>query len=257
MARLAVIGGSGFSVLPGLDIERSEQVETRYGETSAPVTWGRLAGYPVLFLPRHGETHRIPPHRVNYRANIRALADSGADQVVGLGAVGGITARCAPGVLCVPDQIIDYTHGRLSSFYQGEAEDDALDHVDFTDPYCESLRTELVAASARAGSAALDAGCYAATQGPRLESAAEIRRLERDGCDLVGMTGMPEAALARELGLCYASLCFVVNWAAGRGDGPVSMTEINRNLEHSSVSVAAVLRALAASRAEQSEPTVR
>lgn len=230
MARLAIIGGSGFNALSSLEVERRDVVETPYGATSAPVTWGRLGGCPVLFLPRHGETHQIPPHRINYRANLRALADAGARQVIGLGAVGGIAADCPPGQLCLPDQIIDYTHGRHASFYQGEAGDPPLDHVDFTQPYCADLRAELLKASERAGLVMRTQGCYGATQGPRLESAAEIRRMARDGCDLVGMTGMPEAALARELTLCYAALCFVVNWAPGLTDGPVTMAEIKTQL---------------------------
>lgn len=248
MARLAVIGGSGFCALPGLEVERREQVKTPYGETSAPLTWGSLSGYPLLFLPRHGDAHNIPPHRVNYRANIRALADAGAEHIIGFGAVGGIAADCGPRVLCVPDQLIDYTSARLGSFYQGEAGDPALDHIDFTEPYCAKLRAELVTSAALAELAVRPHGCYAATQGPRLETSAEIRRLAGDGCDLVGMTGMPEAALARELGLCYAALCFVVNWAAGCSDGPVTMTEIKTNLSLCSTSIAHWMLTLARQR---------
>ncbi|EIC20154.1 S-methyl-5'-thioinosine phosphorylase [Thiorhodovibrio frisius] len=248
MARLAVIGGSGFSSLPGLDVERRQQVDTAYGETSAPLTWGRLDGCPLLFLPRHGDVHGIPPHRINYRANIRALADAGAEHVIGLGAVGGIAADCGPGVLCVPDQLIDYTSARLGSFYQGDPGDPALDHIDFTEPYCAKLRAELIESAELAGLSVRAKGCYGATQGPRLETAAEIRRMERDGCDLVGMTGMPEAALARELGLCYAALCFVVNRAPGCSDGPVTMAEINANLGLCSVSVGGLLQTLARQR---------
>lgn len=230
MTRLAVIGGSGFCALPGFEIERRAEVTTPYGAASAAVTWGRFAGYPVLFLPRHGDDHAIPPHRINYRANLRALAEAGATEIIGLGAVGGIAPDCEPGVLCVPDQIIDYTSARIGSFYQGEPGDPALDHVDFTEPYCASLRAELIASAARAGLPMRDQGCHGVTEGPRLETAAEIRRMQRDGCDLVGMTGMPEAALARELDLCYASLCFVVNRAAGLTTGPVTMAEIKANI---------------------------
>ncbi|WPL16240.1 S-methyl-5'-thioinosine phosphorylase [Thiorhodovibrio winogradskyi] len=248
MARLAVIGGSGFCALPGLEVERREQVSTAYGETSAPLIWGRLAGCPLLFLPRHGEVHGIPPHRINYRANIRALADAGAEQIIGLGAVGGIAVDCGPGLLCVPDQIIDYTSARLGSFYQGEPGDPALDHIDFTKPYCEELRAELISSAGLAGLSVRAQGCYGATQGPRLETAAEIRRMARDGCDLVGMTGMPEAALASELGLCYAALCFVVNRAPGCSDGPVTMAEITTNLGLCSASVERLLQILARQR---------
>jgi 5'-methylthioadenosine phosphorylase/5'-methylthioinosine phosphorylase len=249
MTRLAIIGGSGFSALPGLEVERRAPVRTAYGETSAPLTWGRLDGYPLLFLPRHGDAHGIPPHRINYRANIRALADAGASDIIGLGAVGGIAADCAPGVLCVPDQIIDYTSGRLGSFYQGEPDDPPLDHIDFTEPYCPTLRAELLGSAEQAGLRARSHGCYGATQGPRLETAAEIRRMKQDGCDLVGMTGMPEAALARELGLSYAALCFVVNPAPGCAPGPVTMAEINANLRLCSGAVERLLQRLAGQRA--------
>ncbi|MBK5967842.1 MULTISPECIES: S-methyl-5'-thioinosine phosphorylase [Thiorhodovibrio] len=245
MTRLAVIGGSGFSALPGLEVERREPVPTPYGETSAPLTWGRLGDCPLLFLPRHGDAHGIPPHQINYRANIRALADAGASHIVGLGAVGGIAADCAPGVLCVPDQIIDYTWARLGSFYQGEPGDPPLDHIDFTEPYCTELRAALLASAEAVGQSVRAQGCYGATQGPRLETAAEIRRMARDGCDLVGMTGMPEAALARELGLCYAALCFVVNPAPGCSDGPVTMDEINANLGLCAAAVEGLLQTLA------------
>ncbi|MBK1650091.1 S-methyl-5'-thioinosine phosphorylase [Rhabdochromatium marinum] len=255
MARLAVIGGSGFSTLPGLEVERREPVKTAYGETSAPLTWGRLDGCPLLFLPRHGDAHGIPPHRINYRANIRALADAGAKAVIGLGAVGGIAADCQPGVLCVPDQLIDYTSARLGSFYQGEASDPPLDHIDFTEPYCADLRTELLASAVQAQLPLRAQGCYGATQGPRLETAAEIRRMERDGCDLVGMTGMPEAALARELDLCYAALCFVVNPAPGCGEGPVTMAEINANLSLCSATVERLLQTLTRQRRLRDQAT--
>ncbi len=248
MACLAVIGGSGFCALPGLEIERRELLGTPYGETSAPLALGRFSGYSLLFLPRHGDVHGIPPHRINYRANIRALADAGARHIIGLCAVGGIAADCDSGVLCVPDQIIDYTTGRLGSYYQGEPGDPALDHIDFTEPYCAQLREELISSAALAGLAVRARGCYGATQGPRLETAAEIRRLERDGCDLVGMTGMPEAALARELGLSYAALCFVVNRAPGCSDGPVTMAEIRTNIERCSVSIGRLMETLARQR---------
>ncbi|AHF03810.1 5'-methylthioadenosine phosphorylase [Marichromatium purpuratum 984] len=243
MTVLAIIGGSGFSELPALQAREARRVETPYGETSAPVARGRLGETEVLFLPRHGAGHRLPPHRVNYRANVWALRECGAERVVALAAVGGITERYGPAVLGVPDQVIDYTHGREHTFFTGD--DHGVDHVDMTEPYCPSLRGELLGACARLGHAVVDGGTYAATQGPRLETTAEVARLERDGCDLVGMTGMPEAALARELGLCYATLAFVVNWAAGKGEGEITMAEIERNLEVCSGRIVEILTELA------------
>ncbi len=225
---LGIIGGSGLTRLDALKVDRQEIVNTPYGEPSAPLTFGHFDGGPVVFVPRHGAAHTIPPHRVNYRANLWALKRAGVARVVGMAAVGGVTARMAPGVLCIPDQVIDYTWGREHTLFETDLS--AVTHIDFTDPYCEDLRRALAATAADAGVALTDGGTYGATQGPRLESAAEIARLERDGCDMVGMTGMPEASLARELGLCYACLALSVNWAAGKGDGPITMAEIERNL---------------------------
>jgi 5'-deoxy-5'-methylthioadenosine phosphorylase len=225
---IGIIGGSGLTRLDALQVERQEIVMTPYGDPSAPLTFGRFDGMPVVFLPRHGGAHTIPPHRVNYRANLWALKHAGIDNVIGMAAVGGITALMPPGALGVPDQVIDYTWGREHTLF--EADLTSVTHIDFTEPYCAILREQLLDAARLVGVAVGDGGTYGATQGPRLESAAEIRRLERDGCDMVGMTGMPEASLARELGLCYASLALSVNWAAGKSDGPITMTEIERHL---------------------------
>jgi 5'-deoxy-5'-methylthioadenosine phosphorylase len=227
MQSLGIIGGSGLTRLKALQVERQEIVVTPYGEPSAPLTFGHFDGGPVVFLPRHGGAHTIPPHRVNYRANLWALKSAGVERIIGMAAVGGITLP--PGALCVPDQLIDYTWGREHTLF--EADLSSVTHIDFTEPYCQDLRQDLLDAGTRAGVALADGGTYGATQGPRLESAAEIRRLERDGCDMVGMTGMPEASLARELGLCYASLALSVNWAAGKSEGPITMAEIEQHLE--------------------------
>ena len=243
MRRLAVIGGSGFSAMQGLDVLGDEHPDTPYGPSSAPVMRGLVGGREILFLPRHGNGHRIPPHRINYRANIWALKDCGAERVVALAAVGGISSSFGPRVLAVPDHIIDYTHGREHSFYDGwESE---VVHIDFTRPYCEEMRLALLKAAKDLGLDVVGGGTYGATQGPRLETAAEVLRLERDGCDLVGMTGMPEAALAREAGLCYASLAFVVNWAAGKAAGEIEMNEIKANITACSVGIERILSALA------------
>lgn len=226
MTYLAIIGGSGFTRMPELKVTRREVVRTPFGEPSAPLTYGLFDGQEVAFLPRHGAGHRLPPHRINYRANIWALKTIGARHVVGMAAVGGISM--GPQVICVPDQIIDYTYGREHTFFDGE--DAAVTHIDVTEPYCAKLRDRLLNAGRTAGLDPVDGGTYGVTQGPRLETAAEIRRLESDGCDLVGMTAMPEAALAKEAGLCYATCAVVVNWAAGKSPGPITMEEIEHNL---------------------------
>lgn len=229
MTEIAIIGGSGLTTLAGLEIVRREVARTPYGECSAPMVFGRLGGVEVLFLPRHGPRHTIPPHEVNYRANLWALKEAGINRVIAVGAVGGVTESYqAPGTLSLPKQIIDYTYGREHSYFTGA--DKQVIHTDFTNPYCEELRSVLVQASVRAGMNAVDGGTYGATQGPRFETAAEIRRMENDGVDVVGMTGMPEASLARELGLCYATIAMTVNPAAGKSEDQISIKEIERNL---------------------------
>lgn len=227
----------------GLDVQDRQRPDTPYGPPSAPIVRGLLGGSEFFFLPRHGSGHSIPPHRIDYRANIWALKACGAEHVVALAAVGGIGAAYGPRVLAIPDQIIDYTHGRSHSFFDGKEGEVA--HIDFTRPYCEGLRRSLLDAAVKAGLDLVDGGTYGATQGPRLETAAEVRRLERDGCDLVGMTGMPEAALARELGLCYACCAFVVNWAAGKGEGEICMEEIESNILASRGGIERILTTLA------------
>ncbi len=213
---LAVIGGSGLTQLANLDVSHREVLRTPYGEPSGAVTFGQICGRPVAFLARHGYGHTIPPHEVNYRANIWALSKCGAKAIVSVASVGSIRADLKPGDVVIPHQIIDYTWGRKSTYHEGQ--DSPVVHIDFTEPYDRSLRELLIKAAGIAGVAISDSGVYAATQGPRLETAAEIDRLERDGADLVGMTGMPEAALARELGVPYAAINLVANYAAGRAD---------------------------------------
>jgi len=214
-APLAIIGGSGLAQLAGLDGARRLTVATPYGKPSCALIAGTVAGRKVVFLQRHGDGHTIPPHEINYRANIWALHAAKARNVAAIFTVGGIRADLGPGVLAVPDQIIDYTHGRQSTIVTRSPR--GVTHVDFTHPYCEAMRQRLLDAAKAAGEEVVAGGTYGATQGPRLESAAEINRLERDGADMVGMTGMPEAGLAREVGLCYAAIAVVVNHAAGRG----------------------------------------
>lgn len=212
----AVIGGSQLSSLAILDSARLERVPTPFGDPSGLITIGTVARRDVAFLPRHGDPHVVPPHRINYRANVWALRALGATNIFAVATSGGMRENFAPGTLVLPDQIIDYTHGRAHTFSDGTANEPVL-HVDFTHPFTASLRTRLHDAAARVDVPCADGGCYACFNGPRLETAAEIRALIRDGCDLVGQTLMPEASLAREAGLGYAALCPIVNHAAGLG----------------------------------------
>jgi 5'-methylthioinosine phosphorylase len=244
---LAVIGGTGLYKLAELQDVETHQPVTHYGALSGPVRVGTLDGHRVAFLARHGEGHSLPPHRINYRANLAALQALGAKRVLALNTVGGITERFGPRVLGCPDQLIDYTWGRVSTICE-EPGTEVL-HVDFGEPYTRALRQAVLAAAAKAGVALVDGGCYGATQGPRLETRAEIVRMRRDGCDLVGMTGMPEAALAREMGLDYACLAIVANWAAGAGpdlDEVITLQDVLDNVATASAGLPALLCALLA-----------
>lgn len=234
----AVIIGSGCQDL--LDPDAARMVETVYGAPSGPIQSLRLGGVDVAAIARHGMQHTIPPHRINYRANIAALASVGITTVIGLNTVGVASSICTPGEIGVPDQIIDYTWGREHTFFSGgEA---GVEHIEFTEPFAEPLRKELLNAAEAAGVACYDGGVYAATQGPRLETAAEVDRLERDGADYLGMTAMPEAALAAEVGIDYACLCLVVNMAAGRGDRPIH-DDLEASTQHAREKGFAVLEA--------------
>lgn len=211
---LAIIGGSGLTTLSNLDVSRREVVRTPYGEPSGALVFGEICGQPAVFLPRHGYGHTIPPHMVNYRANLWALHHHQVRGIISVASVGGIRADLQPGDLVLPHQIIDYTWGRKSTFFDGVAT--PVTHVDFTEPYDARLRAGIEQASRDLGVPLKVGAVYAATQGPRLETAAEVDRLERDGADVVGMTGMPEAVLARELEIPYAALNVIANHAAGR-----------------------------------------
>jgi len=237
-----VIGGTGVYALGALADVETVEPQTPYGTPSGPIRIGTLAGKRVAFLARHGEGHSLPPHKINYRANLAALRAAGATRVLALNTVGGIGAACGPRVLACPDQLIDYTWGRIATLCE-EPGSEVL-HVDFGDPYTPALRRQVVAAAAQAGVALVDGGCYGATQGPRLETRAEIARMRRDGCDLVGMTGMPEAGLARELGLDYACLCIVANWAAGAGPDVEEVITLQDVLDNVAVAMAGVPRIL-------------
>ena len=240
---LAVIGGSGLYEFPGLKNTARRTVDTPYGNPSGDVVLGDFAGMRVMFLARHGESHSVPPHRVNYRANVWALRALGARRVIGVNAVGGIRGDMGPRVIVVPDQLIDYSHGRVTSYCDVEGAE--VRHIDFSEPYTDSLRRQLLAAARVAGVNVLAGGCYGVTQGPRLETRAEIARMQRDGCDLVGMTGMPEAVLARELELEYACLALVANFAAGCGDeAEISIEQIFAHLAAATAEVPRILAAM-------------
>lgn len=240
MALVGLIGGSGLDRWG--EPLRSVTTNTPFGPPSGPVQVFAAWGHELLFLPRHGPDHAIAPHRVNYRANIHALFEHGAGAVVAINAVGGVDPGLAPGAIVVPDQLIDYTWGREHSFRDGEA--GPLDHVEFAAPFDDDWRTRLLAAGKSAGVALTDGGCLGVTQGPRLETAAEVRRLARDGCTLVGMTTMPEAALAREAGLPYACLAVVANLGAGLDAEPISLEAIHQVLDEAMDRVRRVLDAL-------------
>ncbi|MFO7553155.1 MAG: S-methyl-5'-thioinosine phosphorylase [Haliea sp.] len=242
MSTIGIIGGTGIERLQGLSVVREHAAGTQFGAPSGPVQEGLLGGQPLYFLHRHGGPRSIPPHHINYRANISLLHRLGVSRVVAINAVGGISPDMQPGRLVIPDQLIDYTWGREHSFDDGSS--GSLQHIDFTEPYDRELRLALVEAAERAGIAHEPFGVHGVTQGPRLETAAEVRRLARDGCDVVGMTGMPEAALARELGMAYACVCMVVNPAAGLGDLPLTLDMMRQILEREAGVVRTLLQTL-------------
>jgi len=241
---LAIIGGTGLTQLDSLNIHKRLLVRTPYGEPSQPLIFGDIDGHEVIFLARHGNGHTIPPHAVNYRANISALQLQGVTEIAAIATVGGIHADFSSGVIAIPHQIIDYTHGRKNTFYDGI--NLPVKHIDFTEPYSADMRAKWQQAAISAGEPVINHGVYATTQGPRLETAAEIDRLERDGASIVGMTGMPEAALAREMGISYATICPVANYAAGRGDSvhSIKYEEVILNLNHTMVRVNKIIIAL-------------
>lgn len=242
---IGIIGGTGLTELPGLSELDARWIETPYGEPSAALNTGRWNNQDVVFLARHGNPHQIPPHLVNYRANLWALRHAGVKDIIAVNAVGGIDKRLGPAHIAIPDQIIDYTWGREQTLFDGSV---PLDHIDCTEPYSETLRKHLLSAAKAQKITVLERGVYGATQGPRLETAAEIRRFQHDGCDMVGMTGMPEASLARELGMNYASIALSVNWAAGLTDHSITMADIQLALEKGMGDVLKIIEAFLAGR---------
>ncbi len=242
---LGIIGGTGLTQLRCLQVSRREIARTPYGEASQPLIFGSLGGIEVVFLARHGAGHTIPPHAVNYRANIWALHAVGVKSLLAIATVGGIAEELNAGDIVLPNQLIDYTHGRKNTYHDGI--ELPVKHIDFTEPYSSTLRSCFKKAANNIEQPLWDGGVYACVQGPRLETAAEINRLERDGATIVGMTGMPEAVLARELGLHYAALCPVVNHAAGRGASSkgINFADISANLERTMYRVCALIEEIA------------
>ena len=239
MPSVAVIGGTGLESYPGLVVTGEMRSTTVFGEPSAPLVMGEIGGRSVAFLSRHGPDHDVAPHRVNYRANIRALRDVGVQRIFAVAAVGGIAPGLEPGAIVIPDQLIDYTVSRISTFF----EEGRVVHVDMTHPYTPALRDRLLRAAAEAGVAVHDGGVYGVTEGPRFETPAEIDRMERDGCAVVGMTAMPEAVLARELDMEYAACAVVSNAAAGRGPAGITMEDLYANLARGMEGVRRILAA--------------
>ncbi len=239
MTKLAIIGGTGLTSIDDLNITKKEVVQSPFGAPSGILQTGELFGTQVLFLPRHGPSHTIPPHKVNYRANLWVLKQAGIDTIIAVNAVGGIDADLLPGQIVIPDQVIDYTTSRTNTFFEEGLKE--VVHIDFTEPYCNGLRQKIISVCDEQGITYKGQGTYAATEGPRLETAQEVNRLERDGCNIIGMTGMPETALARELDICYACIAVVANQAAGRSTETITMDMITKNLNEGIQTVRQVL----------------
>jgi 5'-deoxy-5'-methylthioadenosine phosphorylase len=243
MSLTAIIGGSGFDTFEELAVSDAIFQDTPYGQHSGPILQGHVNNNPCIFLPRHGVGHHYPPHTVNYRANIWMLKQLGVSQIIAFNVVGGINSTMSPDTIVIPEQIIDYTSNREHTFFDGDADKlleqglPPIDHIDFTYPYALELRKKLIRFFYEHNIDFVGHGVYGCTQGPRLESAAEVERYKRDGCDMVGMTGMPETALAKELGIDYVSVAIVVNWAAGVSNEMLSMIEIMNTVKKNMKSI--------------------
>ncbi len=239
MVAIAIIGGTGMSQLDQFTVQRREMVKTPYGVPSCPLVFGELNGVSVVFLSRHGNRQSIPAHMVNYCANVWALHSVGVKRVVAVGVVGAIDDACNVGDIVIPDQIIDYTTDRSKSYERGHVE--GFHQIDFSYPFNDALRQELIQGGGRVGVSMVDHGTYGTVSGPRLETVAEVRRMEQDGCSIVGMSCMPEAALARELELDYAFCAVTVNPAAGKGDGVINVPDWQSTIETGTASAQLLL----------------
>jgi 5'-methylthioadenosine phosphorylase len=240
MPIIGVIGGSGLYDIPGLEITDSAKLSSPYGEPSDVYRIGRLSGKEVAFLPRHGSMHHIQPHKINYRANIWGFRELGVKKIISVGASGGISGRMKPGLITLPDQIIDMTSGRPSTFYDEEE----VIHVDFTEPFCRDLRNYLIRAAEQSKVGVGESGLYVCVNGPRLETAAEIKTFSLWGADMVGMTAMPEASLARELEICFAGISVITNYAAGITNRRLTTTEVVETMQAASEEIKLLLKTL-------------
>lgn len=229
MPKIGVIGGSGLYEIEGLRVKGVQRAATPYGEPSDAYRVCELADKEFVFLSRHGSPHHIPPHRINYRANIWGFMEMGVERIMAVSAVGGIKTGLRPGDVVIPYQIIDMTHGRSNTFYDKEQ----VVHIDFTEPYCRELRASFMLAGKRAAIGLKESGVYVCTNGPRLETRAEIRAFAAAGADIVGMTSMPEACLARELEICYGGIAVVTNEAAGMSESKLTAKEVVETMKMS------------------------
>ncbi|HXX57805.1 MAG TPA: S-methyl-5'-thioadenosine phosphorylase [Thermodesulfovibrionales bacterium] len=238
MRRVGVIAGSGFYEMEGIREKGSKRVTSPFGDPSDRYRIYELSGTEVIFLSRHGSPHRIPPHEINYRANISGFREMGVERIYGIHAVGGMNRGMKPGDIVIPDQIVDLTHSRAATFYSGS---DVV-HIDFTTPYCDDLRALLFASGRRGGIELRESGTYVCVNGPRLETAAEIRAFAGMGGDVVGMTGMPEASLARELAICFAGIAVVTNYAAGISEKRLTTREVVETMKVAMGRIRALVR---------------
>jgi 5'-methylthioadenosine phosphorylase len=237
MPKVGVIGGSGLYQIPDLIIKEYKQLTTPFGAPSDTYMLGELSGREVVFLPRHGFKHHIPPHRINYRANIWGFKELGVERIISISAAGGIEFDIRPGMIIIPDQIIDMTNGRKSTFYNG----DEVVHIDFTEPYCPELRESLFRGGENSGTELRNSGIYLCTNGPRLETRAEIKMFSNMGVAIVGMTAMPEAALARETEICLAGVVVVTNYAAGIAKKMLTTTEVIETMREATTRIGNLL----------------
>jgi 5'-methylthioadenosine phosphorylase len=239
MSKVGIIGGSGLYEIKGLVVKKQKSLITPFGRPSAPYVQGVFEGIDVVFLPRHGKGHTIPPHNINYRANIWGFKKLGVENILSVSAVGGIKKGLKPGDIVILDQVLDMTKNRKSTFYEGK---EGVVHIDFTSPFCPELRTLVLRAGKKAALSLKNGGTYVAVEGPRLETAAEIRSFGMLGGDVVGMTGMPEAALARELELCYAGISVVANYAAGISKKKLTVPEVMDAMKSATEKIKSLLR---------------
>lgn len=239
MSKIGVIGGSGLYEIKGFVLKKKRTISTPYGKPSDQYLTGTMGKTEIIFLPRHGSHHNIPPHMINYRANIWGFRKLGVDRILSISAAGGINKGLKPGDIVISDQILDMTKERKSTYYDGK---EGVIHIDFTEPYCPELRRILLKAGRQKRLSLKNGGTYVAVEGPRLETASEIKSFSILGGDIVGMTGMPEAALARELEICYAGISVVANYAAGISRRKLTVAEVMEAMKDSTEKIKDLLK---------------